>query len=81
MWKSRKYLGKHEMLSENSEPMATTLLICPTCLMGQIDVSEGVGTCIDCGTKLDLEDFQTEADAQISTNALGQTVVTYTVLC
>lgn len=81
MWVSRKYLGKHTMQTENSEPTATTLLICPTCLLGEIDVSDNIGTCLDCGTKLDLEDFKTEADAQTSTNALGQTVVTYTVLC
>lgn len=81
MWTSRKYLGKHNIPSEESEPQKTELLICPECLMGELEIDDGVGTCLNCGNKLDIEDFYTEADAQISTNMLGQRVVTYTVIC
>ena len=82
MWTSRKYIGKPisiKNLSE-SEPFQTKICICPNCLHGEIEVSGHKAICLNCGEKLDLEDFFADADGVVTVNAFGQVEITYTLL-
>ena len=81
MWKSRKFIGEHDLPEKEEDPIATNLIVCPECLLGDIIIQDNMGTCSNCGNHMEIEYYYTEDDLTVTTNALGQKMLVYSVLC